>query len=70
MCLRENQCWSCKHYRKELNTVVACDAFPNPIETDWNPFSCAIPKEIIDGTFDHTKPYPGDNGIQYEPLDD
>lgn len=69
MCLRETQCFRCKHYRRELVASVACDAFPNPIETDWNAFPCAIPKEIIDGVFDHIKPYPGDNGIQYEPVE-
>ena len=34
---------------------MTCDAFPD-----------GIPKEILDGTVSHMKPYPGDHGIQYE----
>lgn len=36
-----------------------CAAFPN-----------GIPKEIAFGDNPHTDPYPGDNGIQYEPNDE
>jgi hypothetical protein len=46
------QCASCKHYRDKLQ----CDAFPK-----------RIPAEILSGEFDHSEPYPGDNGIRYEP---
>lgn len=45
---------------------------------NWNapsdqPLSCAafpggIPKEISQEGFDHREPFPGDNGIRYEPL--
>jgi len=36
-----------------------CRAFPD-----------SIPDEIWTGEVDHTKPYPGDNGIQFEPIKD
>lgn len=26
-----------------------------------------IPRKIINGKFDHTKPYPGDNGLRFLP---
>lgn len=46
-------CATCKHFL----TYWVCDAFPN-----------GIPPEVITGEHDHaTTPYPGDNGIMYEP---
>lgn len=49
------QCATCKHLRKDKK----CNAFPN-----------GIPEKILIGKNDHKKPYPGDNGIQYEELKD
>lgn len=46
-------CWTCKH--KHL-TGPTCEAFPEK-----------IPDEILTGEHQHREPYPGDNGIQYEP---
>lgn len=59
-----SQCDFCKHIYsvdKELPTVkdYKCKAFPK-----------GIPEVIIDNEHDHTKPYPGDNGIRYEPYGD
>jgi len=50
-----NQCNSCIHYQGPFS----CDAFPEE-----------IPDDIFTGLFDHTKPYPGDNGIRWEPIDE
>jgi len=45
-------CWGCRHFHED-NT---CRAFPR-----------GIPKPILIDRADHTKPYPGDRGIQFEP---
>ena len=50
------QCMSCRHYHQEAS-MDSCDAFPD-----------GIPSEILDKTLDHRKPYPGDQGIRWEPL--
>lgn len=47
-------CFDCKHFRG----LFHCDAFPD-----------RIPQAIIESEHDHTKPYPGDHGIQFDPLD-
>jgi len=45
------QCDRCRHYIKGPK----CKAFDE------------IPFDILDGSHDHRKPYPGDNGILFEP---
>ena len=47
-----NQCLTCRHY----HLGGACDAFKK------------IPSEIVTGEVDHREPYPGDNGIRWEPI--
>jgi hypothetical protein len=47
-------CCDCKHYRNDDNDT--CLAFPD-----------GIPLEIFWHGVDHTNPYTGDNGIQFEP---
>lgn len=44
------QCMSCANYLE----AGKCKAFDR------------IPSAILDGTHDHTKPYPGDHGVRYE----
>ena len=46
-------CDSCIQYRGDDN----CLAYPG-----------GIPTAILLGEFDHTEPYPGDHGIQFEPV--
>ena len=47
-------CFECKNKLKGY----ICKAYPN-----------CIPDAILFGDADHTEPYAGDNGIQFEPTD-
>ena len=49
-----SQCSICTHCGL---TEFRCEAFPY-----------GIPEPILNNEFIHTKPYPGDNGIQFEPI--
>ena len=46
-------CWRCKH----LLNDGECKAFPG-----------GIPNKFLSGKSRHTKPYKGDNGVQFEPI--
>lgn len=48
-----SQCIRCKHWQG----TVKCTAFD------------MIPLRIRTNEHDHRKPYPGDNGIQFEPIE-
>ena len=48
-------CIYCKLFE---GVPLSCKAFPD-----------GIPTEILTGENDHTKPYKGDNGIQFEPIE-
>ena len=54
MTLYVNSCSKCRFYLLE----ASCLAFDS------------IPTEIWTGENDHHKPYTGDHGIQFEPLDE
>ena len=51
-------CAHCKHFSFDPEKGRSCTAFP---EKD------GIPLEIWNGDNDHQQPFPGDNGIQFEP---
>ena len=53
-----SQCLICRHFDDD-NNRNHCKAFPD-----------GIPSIIFAGIDDHSRPFPGDNGIQFEPLDE
>jgi hypothetical protein len=53
--MQSTQCLNCKHY----TMLMTCDAYPKK-----------IPIKIVTGEHDHTKPFPGDNGIRFEPVEE
>jgi hypothetical protein len=57
MIILPEQCDRCKHDHGKRR----CDAFPG---------FPGIPQEIYDMEFDHRNPYPGDNGIRWEPKEE
>jgi len=49
------QCLACNNLNDNMTT---CKAFPK-----------GIPEKILIGKFDHTRPWRGDNGIQFERIE-
>lgn len=49
-------CFYCIHH-SDIMSERKCEAFPD-----------GIPLEIWNGQNDHSEPFPGDNGIQFQPI--
>jgi hypothetical protein len=52
------QCIDCKYFHKSNKNGMTCDAFVK-----------GIPVLIVTSVVAHDEPYPGDNGIQFEPIE-
>lgn len=52
-------CVNCRHLHGDDKTGNFCDAFPD---------QPGIPQPILLGQHDHKTPFPGDHGIQFEPI--
>ena len=50
-------CASCRRFNRKDLLNDTCEAYPK-----------GIPEPILHGDNDHREPYPGDHGLQYEPL--
>lgn len=53
----QNQAKQCNSCAERTLFTDKCTAFPE-----------GIPQAILQGDFDHRKPYPGDNGVRWKPL--
>ena len=54
-----SQCFTCERFDRANTEKNTCSAFPK-----------GIPNDVFLGQFDHTKPYPGDNGLRYVARED
>ena len=53
----KDQCFECVNFW--YGVPAKCKAFPK-----------GIPDKILFGEHDHRNPYPGDNGITFEPIEE
>ncbi len=60
MSIKESKCMKCKYFDADNPEIYpVCKAFPE-----------GIPRDIWGERINHEKPYPGDNGIQFEQKED
>lgn len=51
-------CFHCAHFRGAIKGKICCIAYPD-----------GIPKELLKEGFTHNQPYPGDQGILFETIE-
>ena len=51
-------CFGCVHFHGVNKYPFSCEVFDE------------IPQAILNSEHDHREPYPGDNGIRFEPIQD
>ena len=59
MVITNSDCFACRHLRLSPAGGLACAAFPR-----------AIPADLLEGRAQHRQPYPGDNGVRFQPDPD
>jgi len=67
--LPNEQCYVCKHFHGTVVTVRGADG------QERRAYSCdafgeGIPEEFILSGHDHTRAYPGDHGVLWEPAEE
>jgi hypothetical protein len=53
-------CLGCKHFHQDSGMPYRCNAFPGEE---------GIPDAIFVGGNPHNRPFPGDNGLRFEPIE-
>lgn len=59
MTTRAVSCPFCIHFNSDIRDRTVCSAFPE-----------GIPDDIKYGLNHHTRPFPGDNGIRFSPVEE
>ncbi|NCC35144.1 MAG: hypothetical protein EOM24_24500 [Chloroflexia bacterium] len=62
------QCLNCRHFIGGIGPLDEEDEPTGPLGCAAFPAEPGIPVAILHSKHDHRHPYPGDNGIRYEPC--